>query len=67
MYLIIYYSWKRTGYEAKYRSYEEALAIVSALERFRVYLIGMCFTIRTDCNSLKLLVDKRDLSPRICR
>lgn len=68
MYPISYYSRKTTRDEAKYHSYElEALAIVSALERFRVYLIGICFIIKTDCNSLKLLADKRDLSPRIGR
>lgn len=45
----------------------EALAIVSALEKFRVYLIGIEFTIKTDCISLKLLDSKRDLNPRIGR
>lgn len=68
MHPISYFSRKTTKDEAKYHSYElEALAIVSALERFRVYLIGICFVIKTDCNSLKLLADKRDLSPRIGR
>lgn len=63
-----YYSRKTTEDEARYHSYElEALAIVCALERFRVYLIGIPFVIRTDCNSLKLLENKRDLSPRIGR
>ncbi|XP_033226608.1 uncharacterized protein LOC117179074 [Belonocnema kinseyi] len=48
--------------ESKCHSYElEALAIVCALERFRVYLFGIIFIIRTDCNSLKLLESKRDL------
>lgn len=68
MHPISYFSRKTTKDEAKYHSYElEALAIVSALERFRVYLIGICFVIKTDCNSLKLLADKRDLNPRIGR
>ena len=30
-------------------------------------MIGIPFTIRTDCNSLKLLASKKDLSPRIGR
>ena len=38
-----------------------------ALEKFRVYLIGIVFVIRTDCNSLKLLESKRDWSERIGR
>ena len=65
---VCYYSRKTSKDEAKYHSYElEALAIVCALERFRVYLIGIVFVIRTDCNSLKLLESKRDLSARIGR
>ncbi|XP_076390250.1 uncharacterized protein LOC143264943 [Megachile rotundata] len=65
---VSYYSRKTTPEEARYHSYElKALAIVSALEKFRVYLIGIRFTIKTDCNSLKLLADKRDLNPRIGR
>jgi transposase InsO family protein len=68
MHPISYYSRKTTKDEAKYHSYElEALAIVAALERFRVYLLGIEFVIRTDCNSLKMLANKRDLSPRIGR
>ncbi|XP_033221011.1 uncharacterized protein LOC117175411 [Belonocnema kinseyi] len=62
------FSRKTSKDESKYHSYElEALAIVCALERFRVYLIGVIFTIRTDCNSLKLLESKRDLGARIGR
>lgn len=45
----------------------EALAVVCALEKFRVYLIGIHFVIRTDCNSLKMLDSKKDLNPRIGR
>ena len=41
--------------------------IVCALERFRVYLLEIEFVIRTECNSLKLLEGKRDLSPWIGR
>lgn len=63
-----YYSRKTTPEESRYNSYElEALAIVEALEKFRVYLLGIDFVIKTDCNSLKHLEKKRDLSPRIGR
>ena len=62
------FSRKKTKDQNKYHSYElEALAIVCALERFRVYLIEIEFVIRTDCNRLELLENKRDLSPRIGR
>lgn len=43
------------------------MPIVCSLDRFRVYLIGVEFVIKTDCNNLKLLAEKRDLSPRIGR
>lgn len=62
------YSRKTTKDESNYTSIElEALAIVCSLERFRVYLIGIRFLIKTDCNSLKLLESKRDMNTRIAR
>ena len=68
LYPICFFSRKTTKDESTHHSYElEALAVVCALERFSVYLIGIEFVIRTDCNSLKLLENKRDLSPRIGR
>lgn len=68
MHPVSYYSRKTSKEESKYHSYElEALAIVCSLERFRVYLIGMHFVIKTDYNSLKFLVEKRNLNPRIER
>lgn len=68
LHAVSYFSRKTTKEEAKYHSYElEALAIVNTLERFRVYLLGIHFTIKTDCNSLKLLATEKDLSPRIGR
>lgn len=38
-----------------------------ALARFRVYLVGIAFTIVTDCNSLVLTFNKRDVNSRIAR
>lgn len=65
---VSYYSQKTSKEELKYHSFElEALAIVCSFERYRVYLIVREFVIKTDCNSLKLLAEKRDLSPRIGR
>lgn len=49
-------------------SYElETLAVISSLSKFRVYLLGLKFTIVTDCNALRTTMTKRDLIPRIAR
>lgn len=61
-----YYSRTTTEQEQKYHSYElEALAVVEALKKFRIYLIGIKFKVLTDCNSLRYTLMKRDLVPRI--
>lgn len=66
LYPVICYSRKTTKDKAKYRSYElEALAIMSALERFRLYLIGIHFVMKTDCFSLNLSADKQDLNLQV--
>jgi hypothetical protein len=68
MHPVSYYSRKTSKEELKYHSFElEALVIVCSLERFRVYLIGVHFILKTDCNSLRLLAGKRDLNPRVGR
>lgn len=55
MHPIMYFSKCTTEVESRYHSYElETLAIIYAVERFRVYLQGIRFTIVTDCNSVKL-------------
>lgn len=60
MHRVSYYSRKTSRGESKYHSYElEALAVVCSLKRVRVYLIGVHFVIKTDCNSLKFLAEKR--------
>ncbi|CAK9809206.1 Retrovirus-related Pol polyprotein from transposon 17.6 [Anthophora quadrimaculata] len=65
---VSFYSQRTIPEEERYHSYElEALAIVCALEKFRVYLLGIHFVIKIDCNSLKMLGNKRDLSPRVGR
>lgn len=57
-----------TSPEAVYHLFElETLAVVRALKNFRVYLLGLKFTLVTDCNSLKLSANKRHLKPRIAR
>lgn len=57
-----------TDIESRYHSYElEALSIVYALRRFRVYLLSIEFKIITDCKSLTLTLNKKLLNPRISR
>lgn len=65
---IFYFSKRTSNTESRYHSFElETLAIIYALRRFRIYLYGIRFKIVTDCNSLKLILDKRDVNPRISR
>lgn len=65
---VFYYSKRTTETESKYHSFElETLAIIYALKRFRVYLQGIKFKILTDCNSLTLTLNKKDINPRIAR
>ncbi|GFT85449.1 retrovirus-related Pol polyprotein from transposon 297 [Trichonephila clavipes] len=49
----IYYTSRKTSEtERKYTSYElEVLAIIEALKKFKVYILGMPFKIITDCNA----------------
>lgn len=53
MHPIVYYSQRTTVTESRYHSYKlETLAIVYALERFRVYLQGISFVVVTDCSAV---------------
>jgi hypothetical protein len=66
--VVAYYSKRTSPSESKYHSYElETLAIVKALRHFRVYLIGIKFTIVTDCNAVKATVNKKEILPRVAR
>lgn len=61
--VVSYFSRKTTDEESRYHSYElETLAVV---ERFRHYLRGRKFQVFTDCNALKALHSKKDLTPRV--
>lgn len=65
---IAYFSKRTSEAESRYHSFElETLTIVYALRRFRIYLQGVRFKIVTDCNDLKLTLDKKEINPRICR
>lgn len=65
---VAFFSKTASDCESRYHSYElETLAVVYALDRFRVYLTGIAFTIVSDCNSLVLTFKKKEVNPRIAR
>jgi len=65
---VYYASGKTTTAESKYSSYElEVLAIIKALRKFRVYLLGISFKIITDCQAFSLTMSKKDLCVRVAR
>lgn len=66
--VVAYYSQVTQGAESRYHSYElETLAVVKSLKHFRHYLVGIPFTVVTDCNALKSTQSKKDLLPRVAR
>lgn len=68
MHPVQYMSKKTTPAEKKYHSYYlEILAIVEAVKKFRVYLLGIRFKIVTDCSALTMTLQKKDLPPRVAR
>jgi len=65
---VYYASGKTSTAERRYTSYElEVLAIIKALVKFRVYLLGINFKIITDCRAFALTMNKRDLCVRVAR
>lgn len=65
---IQYMSRKTTPVEEKYHSYElEVLAIVEAVKKWRVYLLGIPFKIVTDCNAFTMTMKKKDIPLRVSR
>jgi len=65
---VYYASGKTAPAEERYTSYElEVLAIVKALKRFRVYLLGISFKIVTDCRAFSQTMTKKDLCVRVAR
>jgi hypothetical protein len=62
---ISYESRKLRGPELLYIIYDkEMLAIMHALAKFKQYLVGAKFVVRTDHNSLKYILDQKDLNER---
>lgn len=63
-----YMSLKTSPEEEKYDSYMlEVLAIVKALKKFRVYLIGIKFKIVTDCDAFIKTLEKKEIIPKVAR
>jgi hypothetical protein len=53
------------GAERLYSIYDkEMLAIMHALAKFRQYLVGGKFVVRTDHNSLRYFLEQKDLNER---
>ncbi|KAJ3642004.1 hypothetical protein Zmor_028469 [Zophobas morio] len=66
--VVAYFSRQTTIDQRQYHSYElETMAVVYALQYFRVYLLGLQFTVVTDCNALRTTFTKKDLIPRVGR
>ena len=62
------FSQRTTPAKAKYHSFElECLAVVYALKRYKIYLMGLKFRIVTDCDSFRLTLSKQEINPRISR
>ena len=62
---IAFESWKLKEYERHYSIYDkEMLAIFHALTKFRQYLVGGRFKVKTDHNSLKYFLEKKELNER---
>lgn len=54
--------------EEEYDAYTlETLAVIKAIEKFRVYLLGKHFKIITDCDAFRKTMDKKELAPKIRR
>ncbi|GFU26089.1 hypothetical protein TNCV_5105471 [Trichonephila clavipes] len=66
--LVFYMSKKTSDHERKYTSFKlEVLAVVEALKKFRIYVLGTSFKIITDCDALVKTLSKKELNPRIAR
>lgn len=63
-----YFSNSTDEVEQKFHSFElETLAVVKAIERFHVYLLGIPFKVVTDCNALIHAFKKINIDPRTAR
>lgn len=65
----VYYLSKKTDEgEEKLSSYElEVLAVITALKKLRIFLLGIHFKIVTDCSAFQMTMSKHDVAPKIAR
>lgn len=53
--------WKTTLIEEKYISYDlKILAVIKALKKFRIYLLGIPIKIVTDCKVIAMTMAEKD-------
>lgn len=66
---VVYFTSRKTSdAEKKQHSYElEALAVIHAVKKFRVYSLGIKFKLVTDCSALQRTLSKIDISPKVAR
>ncbi|XP_062704227.1 uncharacterized protein LOC109401735 [Aedes albopictus] len=65
---VSYFSKKNSKTEVNYHSYElEMLAVVASVDRFRQYLVGRFFVIRTDCSAVRDAYAKKEMNKRVAR
>lgn len=65
---VYYMSNKTSDSEKKWCSYKlEILAIIKAVKKFRVYLLGIKFKIVTDCQAFQKTLSKENLPPKVAR
>jgi len=65
---VFYFSQRTTSVQSRYHSYElEMLEIINSIKRFHVYIQGIKLKIITDCNSVTLTLNKKEINPRIAR
>lgn len=65
---VAYFSRQTSLPEQNYHSYQlETLAVVESFRHFRVYLVGIQFTLVTDCIAIRSTAEKKDIIPRVAR
>jgi len=63
---VFYFSKRTTVVESRYHNFElDSLAIIYALNRFRVHLLEISFKILIDCDAFKTILQKKNINPRI--
>ncbi|UYV63816.1 hypothetical protein LAZ67_2005745, partial [Cordylochernes scorpioides] len=68
MHPVHYMSKKTNEAQQKYSSYKlKVLAVVEAVKKFRIYLLGIKFKILTDCSAFTMTLKKKDLTTRVAR